>query len=322
MIFSSEYKIEKDQNYTKRDVLANYDEYSLFKTYIPNLKLGQAIKSPLRKDRNPSFVVYRGKDEYVFKDFGTNQKGNIFVFLRYLWGYSNNNEVYKQILLTENTIKKYDYHKITEEIEIRYGIVYRDWNEVDIRYWQDYGISIKLLEKFNVIPISHYLINGIVKYKHTTKNPMYAYEINGKYKIYRPLASKSYKWHGNTTSEDIQGYKLMHNYGHDILFITKSLKDVMVLFNFGYNAIAPNSETTELHNIESLLNGFRHIVILYDRDSTGEEGSSLLEAKISQIRDVTVHNMKIKETKDISDYYKAHGYEKTKEILTKFLNNN
>ena len=54
---------------------------------------------------------------------------------------------------------------------------------------------------------------------------MYAYKVNSKFKIYRPLNSKYTKWRTNLEITDIQGYAQLPD-TNDLLIITKSLKDI------------------------------------------------------------------------------------------------
>ena len=83
---------------------------------------------------------------------------------------------------------------------------------------------------------------------------MYAYKVFDKFKIYRPLASKYTKWRTNLTTSDVQGLAQIPEKG-DLLIITKSLKDVMVLYEMGYTAISAASETTFIP--EDIISGLK-----------------------------------------------------------------
>lgn len=58
----------------------------------------------------------------------------------------------------------------------------------------------------------------------------------------------------------------------DYVVITKSLKDVMVLYEFGIPAIAPISENCYLTEAQhaKLVRRFKHVVLLYDNDRAGK----------------------------------------------------
>jgi len=144
-------------------------------------------------------------------------------------------------------------------------------------------------------------------------NPMFSYKVYNHFKIYRPLADKHSKWRNNLTEYDIQGYKQLPKSG-DVLFITKSLKDVMVLYELGYPAISPSSETTFISDIvlKRLLKRFKHVFILFDRDVTGvrESRSQSLKTRLSAI----LVNKRY-HAKDISDAVKLNGFNCIKKWL-------
>ena len=68
----------------------------------------------------------------------------------------------------------------------------------------------------------------------------------------------------------IQGSKQLPKSGNFII-ITKSLKDVMALWQFGIPAIAPNSENSFLSDIQynKLKLKFKDIYLFYDNDLPG-----------------------------------------------------
>lgn len=59
--------------------------------------------------------------------------------------------------------------------------------------------------------------------------------------------------------------------GGDLLVITKSLKDVMCLYEYGITAIAPCSENEFLTNTQyqKVKSKFKHIALLWDNDYAG-----------------------------------------------------
>lgn len=59
--------------------------------------------------------------------------------------------------------------------------------------------------------------------------------------------------------------------GGDYIVITKSLKDVMCLYEFGIPAIAPCSENLFLteSQYEKIKKKFKRILVLYDNDRPG-----------------------------------------------------
>lgn len=100
----------------------------------------------------------------------------------------------------------------------------------------------------------------------------------------------------------------------DVLVITKSLKDVMTLYALGITAIAPNSENLFLteSQFSKLKSRFKRIIVFYDNDLTGLHNMN----KIRKSFDVEC--MWIPRSygaKDISDFHKMYGREKTLELI-------
>ena len=142
---------------------------------------------------------------------------------------------------------------------------------------------------------------------------MYAYKVYNNFKIYRPLADKYTKWRNNLTEYDIQGYAQLPKKG-DVLFITKSMKDVMCLYEMGIPAISPSSESTFIPNdiLESLKKRFKRIIILFDRDPAGVRYSRKISLKMN-LEAMFIH--KKYNAKDVSDAIKTNSFEEIKEWL-------
>ena len=145
---------------------------------------------------------------------------------------------------------------------------------------------------------------------------MYAYKVYDKFKIYRPLASKYTKWRTNLTNRHVQGLAELPYEGGNLLIITKSLKDVMCLYEMGFNAISPSSETTFIPDdiLKSLRHKWRHIVIMFDRDATGMTKAREYSKRYKM--DCIFVNKKFK-AKDISDAVRDNSFFAVKEWLTK-----
>ena len=312
---------------TKEDILSSIDEYTLFCKYLGNFKIGSVINSPFRKDSNPSFCVYYSKkfDKLFFTDYGTKDSGDIFVLVQKLYNISNTesikkiaSDIGKEITITINNKTNYkNERKYNQSTINNIGVVRQEFQKIDFNYWDQYSISEKTLKKFKVNSIQYYLQNGIVKGIWKEENPIYSYKIFDKFKIYRPLGNKYIKWRCNTTKEDIQGYEQLPKKGN-LLIITKSLKDVMVLYEFGINAIAPSSESTTLPDeaIKALKSRFKTLLSLYDRDVAGMNYSRKMMLK-HQINPFFI-NKKWK-SKDVSDFVKDHGKEKAELEIKKTI---
>ena len=308
-----------------KDLLNKVDDYTIYSYYLGNIKPGKLINSPLRNnDKMPSFAIFYSREgALLFKDHGTGVSGNALKFMKLYKGLQTRDELERELLrivrrinptnVQINTTKEY-----TSRVDTDIGIVRQPFTEIDKRYWKQFHISIDTLRRYNVFSIKYFLCNRVVRGTYKESNPMYAYKVFDKFKIYRPLASKYTKWRTNLTNSDVQGLAELPKEGGNLLIITKSLKDVMCLHEMGFYAIAASSETTFIPEniIKSLRSKWKHIVIIYDRDKTGMLESRKY-SKQYKMDAIFVHK-KFK-AKDISDAIRDNSYTEVKKWLTKTL---
>lgn len=103
--------------------------------------------------------------------------------------------------------------------------------------------------------------------------------------------------------------------GGDNLVITKSLKDVAVLYEYGITAVAPCSENIFVSDsqYQKLKKKFKNIFLLYDNDEPGLKAAFKIKKQYSDLK--VLFLPRHGDSKDISDYRKAHGYNKTLELI-------
>ena len=306
-----------------RDLLDKVDDYTIYSYYLGAFKPGKLMNSPLRSDdKMPSFAIFPTKDgALLFKDHGTGIAGNALKFLKLYKGIQTRDELEKELL---RIVKRFNptgnaatvTRSYTPRGDTDIGIVRQPFTEVDKQYWKQFHISVDTLRRFNVFSIKYFLCNRVVRGTYKETSPMYAYKVYDKFKIYRPLASKYTKWRTNLTNRYVQGLAELPKEGGNLLIITKSLKDVMCLYEMGFNAIAASSETTFIPEdiLKSLRSKWKHIVILYDRDKTG-----MLKARdySKQYKFDCIFVHKKFKAKDISDAVRDNGFFVVKEWLTK-----
>lgn len=324
MIYDTTKIINDNDNITLDYILSKVTEYDIYAAYIGNFKVGMIYNSPFRKDRNPSFGCFysRTSKQLMFKDHGTGECGNVIKFVSIYTGLTNYNDILKDIIqklkITKDTqlVSSKQYIPSTETV---IGVVRQEFTETDINYWRQFNITVDTLKKFGVSSIKYYLCNGIVKSVYKEDNPMYAYKVYNHFKIYKPLADKYTKWRNNLTELDIQGYKQLPKTG-DILIITKSMKDVMCLYEMGIPAISPSSESTFIPDkvLERLKKRFKRIIILFDRDSSGCKNSIKIWNK-HKLKPLFIN--KSFKSKDISDAIKNNSFDIIKEWIIKEINN-
>ena len=306
-----------------RDLLDKLDDYTIYSYYLGSFKPKVLMNSPLRPDdKIPSFAIFPSKTgDLLFKDHGTGEAGNALKFIKLYKGINTREELEKELLRivrrfspTSNAATVTRSYTTSEYTDI--GIVRQPFTEVDKKYWKQFHISIDTLKRFNVFSIKYFLCNRVVRGTYKEDNPMYAYKVYDRFKIYRPLASKYTKWRTNLTNRHVQGLAELPQEGGNLLIITKSLKDVMCLYEMGFNAIAASSETTFIPDdiIQSLRSKWKHIIILYDRDAAGMQNARKY-SKQYKMDAIFVHK-KFK-AKDVSDAVKGNSFFVIKEWLTK-----
>lgn len=311
----------------------------VYSKYIDNVVFDKKMKSPLRNnDDDPSFIIYSNTG--VFIDFAY-RKGDWLNFVCYkynlnyhdailkiakdfnLINYDNNNVVSKNLV---NTITKKE-----AKIKKDFKIIYRQWNNNDKDFWTQFNIFYKTLNFFNVKPIiGFWILNKNQWNFFKTDIVSYVYHIGSRIKIYQPYRDKKdYKFLGNVSKNSVQGYTQI-DFNKLELIITSSLKDVMLLYEFNYQSIAPSSESTIISKfiIDFLLDNFQEdvkIKLLYDWDEAGitlaKEHSLIYNADI--LIPKNYKNLLKLNIKDPSDYQKHYkNIKKTNNFLNKIINGN
>ena len=308
-----------------KDLLDKLNDYDIYSYYVGQFKIGKLFNSPLRSDdKNPSFAIFKGNGGGLFfKDHGSGEGGNALKFVKLIKNIQTRDELERELLrivrkMNPNQQYVQRTYSTVNSGSTDIGIVRQPFTDVDKKYWKQFHISIDTLKLFQVFSIKYFLCNRVVRGTYKESSPMYAYKVFDKFKIYRPLASKYTKWRTNLTNWDVQGLAEIPKEGGNLLIIRKSLKDVMCLYEMGFNAIAASSETTFIPDdiLQSLRSKWNHIVIIYDRDKTG-----MLEARkySKQYRLDAIFVHKKFKAKDISDAIRDNSFIDVKNWLTKTL---
>jgi 5S rRNA maturation endonuclease (ribonuclease M5) len=316
-----------DEELALQTILESTTEYDIYSYYIgDNFDIGRIMLSPLRKDKHPSFGIFKSEKygQLLFKDQATGVFGNCITFVSKLFSISYREAVLRILADIENdnltySVEGIDIQQDYKTISTIISVKKKPFCKADDEYWGQFSLFRDDLRHFNVYPISEYWLNGIIQpWAYKWDNPGYAYELYNKFKIYKPLSEKKYKWISNCGSYDIQGYEQLSMNG-DLLIITKALKDVMVLHKLGYQAIAPQGENHSIPEkvITTLKDRFTKIIVFYDNDQAGRNGAN----KIANKFELTTIFIPENRPKDISDYTKEYGLDSSKELLNNLLNN-
>lgn len=312
---------------TKEELLLKYSDYDIFKYYVGDFELGQVYNSPLRRgDDIPSFNIFYSSQHncLLFKDFA-GKRGDVIIFVQELFSlltYQDainriDQDMDKLLYLLPSPLKA--VYSSYSKIECQIQIVARSWYKRDIDYWDKFGITLPTLQRFYVVPIFGYYHNQF--YIETT-DLAYAYleykDQKLTYKIYRPLASKNKKWRNNNPYGVHAGYTQLPKKGR-LLIITKSLKDVMSLYECLFiPSIAVQSETCFIKDtvVEEYKTRFNQIVTLFDNDRQGiEQGESY--QKLYNIPSIFIPDKH--RVKDFSDLVKQVGKVHAGDILKELI---
>jgi hypothetical protein len=117
----------------------------------------------------------------------------------------------------------------------------------------------------------------------------------------------------------VQGKGMLPQSG-DLLIVTKSLKDVMSMFEMRITAIAPPSEHQFLpeNYFTKQKQRFNKIVMLWDNDSVGVKKSKEFSEKY-KIPFILIPES-YQDCKDISDVVHKYGFEEATKLLKQLLN--
>ena len=308
------------------NILEKITEYDIFKYYIESFeKPGKKFCSELRADKNPSCSIkVMASGKAVYRDWATGEVYDCFKYVqqKYSLKYHEclrvvSNDFNLGLSSGDIELKKTKaiigehFKKQPKYSDTSIKIVSIPFTSIGKSYWECYGISENVLNKYQVKQISHYYINTSL-ITIPKKEIAFAYSFgNYKYKILRPSGNK-WKLISNVSSSIVQGLKQLEECG-DTLFITKSLKDVMVLHSLGFDAIAPQSENTiiPLKIIVYLKSCWRRIIIYYDNDDPGITASK----EHSELYKVGYVHNNLDDPKDASDYFVRYGGDNLKKMI-------
>jgi hypothetical protein len=322
---------------TKEELLKKVSDLDIYKTYAPDVEIstGKPIRSPLRKDDNPSFGFFIGENtELLFNDFLLGG-GDCIRFVQLLFG-DTFFEALSRIVIDFNLTDDFYYKEVDTNYKPKKSNIdksdllkkagtsllrkrRRSWKKHDIEFWNSYGIDIKTLKKYKVEPISHIFVNkSIIACDQHSYCFIEHKEGVETYKIYQPFDTK-YKWLNNHDESVWQGWDQLPEKGEKLI-ITKSLKDVMTIDCLtGIPAISLQAESVKPkpHIIEALKGRFDTIFVWYDNDFDKETnwGLKFGENLAREFGLVHTYIDSSYQIKDPSDFAKYKGHDKARKLI-------
>lgn len=329
------FSLEDTPKLTKDFILSRLTEEQIFVYYIgPEVQRKKLFCSKLRRDKKPTCSIYRNKSNHlIYKDFATGQSLNCFgyvcelfccVYWEALRIIANDFGLVQDKSLVKNKGKiiTKDF-KITEKEFSKIQVEIQDFSELELKWWNKYGITKDILDKFKVYSCKHVFLNDQLIAQSKQNCPIFGYYGN-KYhgqelwRIYYPK-NKSCKFMGNWPSKKIQGLEYIPKKGN-LLVITKAYKDVMTLYSLGIPAIAPCSETQFINEsvLFNLISNFKYIIVCFDNDMTGISFMNRQKKKYPNL--IYTWIPRKYGIKDISDFYKEKGKKNTIKLISEFIN--
>jgi len=320
---------------TKELILSKISSYDIFRFYMPNKnwEIDVVTLSPFRDEKHPSFVIGpKGEGGVlIFIDFAdTSLKGDAFKFVEKLYNMKNMFEVYSKIdrdfdlgFTTGTTTKKYEkiirtYNK-PEIVKKDYSFIQvktRKFTTEELTYWNNYYQDIDDLKANNIFSVAEVYLNKkrIVLGNNELR---FGYLYDGKWKIYRPLSDRRWKWMPNnvpiTAMDGLDDIKDCHT-----AFITKSKKDYMVMKKIFPTVCAVQNEGAGCfsdENIEYIKSNSEKQILSFDSDEVGVKNSTSITNKFG-FEYCNVPKKYLKDgINDWADLAKVHGLKVIEEYL-------
>ena len=317
---------------TKQFLKDNLKEEEVMSFYLGIIPDRDLHVNPLRDDKHPTASFYRAaNNDLIFKDWSTNFHANFIdiVIEKYKVSYGKAISIIahdfglakKSSYVTHEPAIKYDGSVISDKTYTIIQAEIQDYREEQLAWWKSFGISHDTLKKFNVYSIKSVFLNGNYLYSSSVKSPIYGYYFGKEegrelWKMYFPVR-KNYRFLLNTNK--LQGAKQLPKTG-DFVVVTKSLKDVMTLYELGIPAVAPQAESTIISTkqYQALAKRFKTVIVNGDWDRAGQK--FMIDSRRAYNTKCLSFTDKKTYAKDISDFVKKKGIDKAKELISKLLN--
>lgn len=317
---------------TKELLLSKYSEETYMEYYLGFPVDKKLHVNPLRQDKHPTAAFYRSQGgELLFHDFGDGSKRNFVsvVMAKFSVGFyealriiANDFNIDSDPTLTYNA-----GHINTSPVSLtnnppsKIQVEIKPFTKQDLAWWKQFGISELTLNRYHVYSCKTVFLNET---PHTIVGDQLVYGYYGGkvgdlelWRIYYP-ERREFRFLTNWKGTKIQGWDQLPKKG-DTVVITKSMKDVMVLHEFGIPACAPNSEMIFLSNaqLDSLRKRFNTIVVLFDNDLPGISSMNRLKKKYPEL--IYTWIPRSSGSKDLSDYYRDHGQQITYNLIVEAM---
>lgn len=324
---------ELHDDITPEFILSRIPQQEIYQRYLGlTPEPGSKFCNPLRKDRNPtcSFSVINGK--LVFRDWSEHIYMDVFDVVQRKFNVDFNRAmdiIASDFGLTDGKAPPPVYPTPEPQAKTskpRFDVTVQPLTDTDQKYLKQFGISKEIARKFNVFSVRNLKVDGNQRYRYSSYDPAlgYYFGLNSsgqqKWKIYYYYRTQ-HRFLSNTSR--LNGWVQLPIHGQ-LVVITKSLKDIMTLYGFGVPATGTQSEGVlpDEDTIQELKLRFHKVVSLYDFEPVGIRSAQELKRRYG------IHPFMFTDgsmgtpdygSKDISDYFRDHGQQQTKQVIDKAL---
>ena len=317
---------------TKDFILSKVNQESIMQHYTGNdVTSKKLVTSCLRSDNHVTVGYYKSKSGILYMhDFATNEHLDCWNVVMRLYNcsfYKALNIIANDFGLSDTNVVPTKINIIPEIKETESSIIQvqiKDFTDRELEWWKSFGINKKTLKKYHIFSVQHVFLNGELKFTSSEQCPIYGYYFGKdknnkeKWKIYFPMRTE-FRFLNNTSKKLLQGYKQLPKTG-DLLVISKSMKDIMAMYEFNIPAVAPNSETLFINDkqLEEFKSRFKHILIFYDSDRPGKYNMAKIRREHPELNYYFLPKYL---SKDFTDTIKQVGINKMKELVNQFMSN-
>lgn len=247
---------------SKKIILESVPEEQIYRKFAKDYPK-KTCHSPFRKDPNPSFGFYEGRNgSWQWKDQGGNgDHGNVFDYVAKIYNTDLRGAlkiIADTFLINPNSnrivlTQKFDAAEADKENKRGRSLIQavrRDLDKYDYEWWNSILIHPGLMEFYLIRGAQEIWVDKQLYWFHKVSNPIFYYvsPVSRNIKAYRPLETDKKRRFLSSQNPltDVQGYwqcNIKQNPGQPLL-LTKSLKECAFFRAFGINAMANTAEHT------------------------------------------------------------------------------
>jgi len=331
-------KVSPSVNLTTDWILSRISDAQIFFQYHGRFKLGVGCKSSLRKDENPSVTFFIGDSgRIIYWDFRDGKGMDCFAYVQALYNCSFKRSL--EIIAEDFGLISKKGIKISPKLMAAANDLDRSvkrntliqftkkpWQlgtGNNLSFWTLYELEQADLEREEVYAVDRLFLNkqeiitppGVHRFAKCVR-----YEENGEekvgVKIYSPYDLKM-KWLSSIPLHVPFGLDKLQ-YQSNMVIVTKSFKDMMVLKKIFPDVIATQNES-EAALPESVINqlndSFDKKIIIFDNDETGINNSKKFNERGFGYFNIPNKQRERFGIKDCADYVKVYGLEELKNLL-------